>query len=126
VSAAQEHESKHFASMLDRVSVPGKPGRPIQRPEYIVGDKGYSSAENRAAARRRRIVPVIARRSNETTGDFFDKELYRNRNVIEREIGWLKESRSVGTRYEKLALNFLGLVVIACIVQYLNLLENVL
>ena len=109
--------------MLDIVSVPGKSGRPLQRPQYIVGDKGYSSTENRAAARRRCIVPVIAKRSNETCEDFFDKELYRNRNVVEREIGWLKESRSVGTRYEKLALNYLGLVVIACIVQYLNLLE---
>lgn len=126
ISAAEEHESQHFESMLDKVSIAGKAGRPLKRPKQVVGDKGYSSKANRQAARQRRIVPIIAKRSNETCDDFFDKELYRNRNVIEREIGWLKESRSVGTRYEKLALNYLGLVVVACIVQYLKLLESVL
>jgi transposase len=125
VTAAQEHESKHFTSMLDAVAIPGKPGRPLKRPKHVVGDKGYSSTANRQAAKKRRIIPIIAQRSNQTCQDFFDKELYRGRNVVEREIGWLKESRSIGTRYEKLALNSLGLVTIACIVQYLKLLESV-
>jgi transposase len=123
VTAAEEHESRHFAPMLDRVSIPGKVGRPLKRPKYVIADKGYSSQANRQAASKRRIVPMIASRSNESTEYMFDKELYKQRNVIEREIGWLKEKRSVGTRYEKLALNYLGLVVIACITQYLKLLE---
>jgi transposase len=125
VTAAQEHESQHFISLLDAVTLRGKPGRPRKRPKHIVADKGYSSKANREAAKKRRIVPIIAQRSNESCEDFFDKELYRGRNVVEREIGWLKESRSIGTRYEKLALNYLGLVTIACIVQYLKLLEPV-
>lgn len=70
-------------------------------------------------------IPIIAKRSNETVDYYFDKELYRNRNVIEREIGWLRESRSIGTRYCKLALNYLGFVVLGCIQQYLKLLEPV-
>ena len=35
----------------------------------------------------------------------FDKELYRRRNVAERLIGWLKESRRLVSRYEKTAKN---------------------
>ena len=123
MTAAQEHESKYFASLLDTVSIPGNPGRPKKRPKHAVADKGYSSRANRQAARKRRIIPIIARKSNETVDDYFDKELYRGRNVVEREIGWLKERRSIGTRYEKLALNYLGLVVLGCIQQYLKLLE---
>jgi transposase len=111
--------------MLDRVALSGNVGRPRKRPRYAVADKGYSSESNRRAAVARGIIPNIARRVNQTSAYVFDKELYRNRNVVEREIGWLKESRSIGTRYEKTALNFLGLVVLACIQQYLKLLEHV-
>ena len=39
-------------------------------------------------------------------------------------IGWLKECRAVATRYEKLALNYLGLVKLAMIERYLRLLTR--
>jgi hypothetical protein len=42
--------------------------------------------------------------------------------VIERCIGWLKESRAVATRYDKLAVNFLATVHVAMIERYLRLL----
>ena len=38
----------------------------------------------------------------------FDRAAYRRRNVVERLIGWLKQSRRVATRYEKLADNYLA------------------
>jgi transposase len=44
--------------------------------------------------------------------------------VIERCIGWLKECRSVATRYEKLALHYLGMVQLAIIERYLKLLAQ--
>jgi len=40
--------------------------------------------------------------------------------MIECGIGWLKECRSVATRYEKLALHYLGLVKLAMIERYLR------
>jgi transposase len=125
ILAAQEHESKHVEPLLDSVAIGGKRGRPRTRSRYVVGDKGYSSKAVRASIKKRGATPIIAKRSNETTEYYFDKELYRNRNVIERQIGWLKESRSIGTRYEKKALNFLGLVILGCIQYYLKLLEPV-
>ncbi len=45
----------------------------------------------------------------------FDKELYRQRNIIERVIGWLKENRRLATRFEKLAQNFRAMATIAVI-----------
>lgn len=121
--AAQEHECKHVASLLDSVAIIGKPGRPRRRARYVVGDKGYSTKTVRASITERGGIPIIARQARETTEYYFDRELYRNRNVVERRIGWLKESRSIGTRYEKLALNYLGLLTLACIRVYLMLLE---
>jgi transposase len=36
----------------------------------------------------------------------FDRVTYRRRSVVENCIGWLKECRRIGTRFEKLAVNF--------------------
>jgi len=52
----------------------------------------------------------------------YDRARYRERNVIERCVGWLKECRSVATRYEKLAVHYLGMVQLAIIERYLKLL----
>jgi transposase len=54
----------------------------------------------------------------------YDRIAYRLRSTIEQCIGWLKEYRAVATRYEKLALNYLGLVKLACIDRYLRLLTR--
>jgi transposase len=39
-------------------------------------------------------------------------------------IGWLKECRSVATRFEKLAVQYLGMVHLAMIERYLRLLTR--
>ena len=49
----------------------------------------------------------------------FDREAYRQRNVVERCIGWMKENRRVAIRYEKLAINYLGMLKLAMIQRYL-------
>ncbi len=53
----------------------------------------------------------------------FDREVYRDRNVVERLIGWLKESRRVFARFDKTAKNYGGFIKMAFIHRYLNL-EN--
>lgn len=50
----------------------------------------------------------------------FDRQAYRDRNIVERLIGWLKESRRVLTRFEKIATNFLAMVKWACVKRYLR------
>ncbi len=54
----------------------------------------------------------------------YNPDHYRRRSTIEQCIGWLKECRAVATRYEKLALNYLGLVKLALIERYLRLLTR--
>ena len=51
----------------------------------------------------------------------FDRDCYRRRNVIERCVGWLKESRAVATQYEKLAVHYLGILRLAMIRRHLRL-----
>jgi len=52
----------------------------------------------------------------------FDREAYRRRAVVEQCVGWMKECRRIGTRFEKLAVNFHGMLQLAMIGRYLKLL----
>jgi transposase len=70
------------------------------------------------------VIPPRASRGKRRKGRpvSYDRERYRGRNVIERCVGWLKECRSLATRFEKLAVHFLGLVQLAIIQRYLRIL----
>ena len=39
--------------------------------------------------------------------------MYKRRNIIERVVGWYKECRRLGTRYEKLAVNYIAMWLVA-------------
>ena len=67
----------------------------------------------------RNIQDVIPRRGNEHQDQLFDRQRYRQRNIVERTIGWLKEFRRIATRYEKLATHFLGMINLVTILQYI-------
>lgn len=96
---------------------PGR-GRPRIRPERVVADKGYSSNQIRSYLRRRGIGAVIARKDNEHRVGHFDKEAYRQRNVVERLINRLKQFRRVATRYEKRGENYRSMLTLAAIVLW--------
>lgn len=101
-------------------------GRPRSRPESLAGDKAYSVRRVRQYLRERGIRPVIPHRENERAvrdGRVrFDSVAYRRRCVIEQCVGWLKECRRIGTRFDKLAVNFQGMVTLAMIGRYLKIL----
>ena len=60
----------------------------------MAGDQGYSYARVRRYLRRRKIQAVIPTRTDQRRRPGFDKEAYRRRNVVERCVNWLKESRA--------------------------------
>jgi transposase len=95
-----------------------------RRPKKLAGDKGYSCERVRKWLRRHKVTPVIPTKSNEQRQDDFDPKAYRGRNVIERCVNWLKENRRLGTRYEKLAVNFLAMAKLAMIRRYFRLLDS--
>ncbi len=49
--------------------------------------------------------------------------VYRGRNVVERTIEHRKENRRIGTRFEKLATSFLGMLKLAFMRRYLAILD---
>jgi transposase len=73
-----------------------RPGRPRRRPGKLHADKAYDSQKNRAAVRRRHIIPRIARRLIDSS-----ERLGRYRWVAERTIAWLHRNRRLLVRYER-------------------------
>lgn len=72
----------------------------------------------------REILPVIPSKANEdrdARGIEFDRDSYRRRSIVEQLIGWLKECRRVGTRFEKRGRHYLSIVKLAMIGRYLRL-----
>jgi transposase len=64
---------------------------PSITPRVALTDKGYDAASNRAACRKRGIIPVIPHRSNaKNKPSFFPKLLYETRARVEQTIGKLK------------------------------------
>ena len=110
---------------MNRVRIPQAVGRPRTRPGAVAGDKGYSYPRIRDWLRRHAIRAVIPRRSDQSPGDGrvrFDRESYRKRSAVEQCIGWLKECRRLGTRFDKLAVNYLAMIHMAFIQRYLRIL----
>ncbi len=73
-----------------------------------------------------KIEPVIPHKENEHArhdpATRFDRVAYRGRCVAEQCVGWLKEFRRIGTRFEKLAVNFHGMLQLAMISRYFRIL----
>ena len=125
VTPGQRQECTQFEAVMDAVRVPGRRGRPRRRPKAVAGDKGYSYPGIRRWLRRHGVRAVIPRRKDQRPSDGrhrFDKARYRDRAGVEQCVGWLKEHRAVGTRFDKLAVNYRATVQLAMIRSYLRVL----
>jgi transposase len=125
ISAGQAHESRFFEPVLDAVRIEQPRGPARRRPQRLAGDRGYSFPRIRAWLRAHRIRAVIPERRDQIRQHrgppcVLDVECYRQRNVVERCIGVLKEARRLATRYEKLAVHYLGVIKLAMVMQLLQ------
>ena len=88
-------------------------GRPRIRPLRLVGDKGYTGRRIRSYLRREGIRLIIPRLNNEPRRGPFNREIYRQRNLVERAINRIKQFQPIATRYEKLAGNYTAMLTLA-------------
>jgi transposase len=115
VVAGQKHESKHLIPVLQGISLLDSYGEAV-RPTVVSGDKAFSSDAIRQYLAEQDMIAVIPYKSNEHGASLpFDSERYKDRNVIERLFGRIKECRRVATRYEKYALTYLSMVLLSLI-----------
>jgi transposase len=120
LTEGQRHEQPVLPLLMERGAVkrPGR-GRPRIRPDRVAGDKGYSSPPIRRYLKERKIGVVIPTKADEVPDPTFDREAYRERNVVERLINRLKQWRRIATRYEKRAANYLAMLTLAATLLWL-------
>jgi transposase len=130
-SAGQRHDSLAFAPLMDRLKVARRGGgRPRTRPGRVLGDKAYSSAAIRAHVRRgiRATIPKPAdqARNRLRCGSMggrppaFDAAACKQRNIVERAFGQLRQHRAVATRHGNRDFVWRGTVDVASIRIWLH------
>jgi transposase len=126
-SSGQRHDSLAFVPLMDRLKIARRGrGRPRTRPGRVLGDKAYSSAAIRAHVRRRGIQATIPEPADQIRNRLrrgsrggrppaFDSTAYKERNIVERAFGQLRQHRAVATRYDKRDFVWRGTVDVASI-----------
>ena len=92
---------------------------PTNHPVYLLMDRAYEGDETRALAVKLGYTPVVPPKSNRKDPWDYDKELYKQRNQVERRFRRIKRFRRIFTRYDKLDVIFLTFVYFALIVDAL-------
>jgi transposase len=87
---------------------------------YVIADKGYDSEAFVLQVKEQNSEAVIPSRSNHKVQREIDKHLYKERHLIENQIGKLKHFRRVFSRFDKLARNYLSFIYFASTVVWLR------
>lgn len=99
---ANVNDAKMAMPLVDAMPpIPGRRGRPREKPEILLGDRAYGTADNIAACRERGIVPMLARPRTENGSG-----LGVLRYVIERCLAWFGNFRRLKLCYERTGEHF--------------------
>jgi transposase len=113
LTAANVHDSKLLAPLVDAV-LPirrpgGEPGRPCKRPAKRHADQGDEDPTGRRALRQRGSTPRIARRGVQSS-----ERWGRHRWIVERTQAWVVAVRKLAVRYDRHAASVLAFLHLAC------------
>ena len=86
--------------------------------ENVLADKAYDSDTIRKLIKSIGANPVIPGKKSRVEKVDYDKHIYKERHLVENFFQFIKRFRRIGTRYEKHAINFMGMVTIGCILQW--------
>ena len=90
------------------------------RPAVVIADKAFDSkalVDTIEARGAEAVIPSLSSRKDQRE---YDRERYKDRNLVERFWHKLKQYRRVATRYEKKARNYLAFVKVAAVMVMLQ------
>jgi transposase len=111
ISGGEVHEVNAYDALMELHDV---------NPKKLLGDKGYDSDAIREDLAERGIEAVIPPRSNRSIQIEYDREVYKNRNLVERCVNRIKQFRRIATRYEKTARAYLSMLSIAAAMLWIK------
>jgi transposase len=108
LTPGQVHDSTQAEALIDGLAA-----------ENVIADKAYDTNRFRAflAFYAAAVIPSLSRRLEPQP---YDRELYKERHLVECFINKIKHFRRVATRYDKTAIAFLGFVAIASFMVWLR------
>ena len=86
---------------------------PPMRTDALLADRGYDADSLIDSLVSAGVEVVIPSQRNRLEERIIDKNLYKDRNKVERFFNKLKQYRRVATRHEKTAASFAGFVYLA-------------
>ena len=94
---------------------------PSIQANVVLGDKAYSAQERVIdVLEKAGKTAIIPSRENAKKPREYDREVYKERHLIENLFARIKQFRAIATRYDKTAMNFLGAVYLVAVVVWLN------
>jgi transposase len=78
--------------------------------EYVLADKAYDADPFRTAIESAQAKAVIPTSRSRSARSSHDRDLYKERNLVERFFNKLKQFRRIATRYEQTAAAYLSMV----------------
>jgi transposase len=95
-TSANEHDVSTLLPLVTELpAVPGKPGRPKQKPAVLVADKAFDCEPLRELLRWLGIKPAIPYRGDQQRG------LGALRWFVERALSWLHQFRRLRIRWDR-------------------------
>ena len=101
-TAGQVHESTKAEALID-----GLPGK------NLIGDKAFDSDHFRALLADRNMTAVIPSNASRARAIAYDRDLYKERHLVELFINKIKHFRRIATRYDKTIASYASFVAIA-------------
>ncbi len=117
LESASPSEVNLAEATLAEVRVPRAKGRPRQKPERVIADRGYDSDPLRQRLRRRGIDLIVPYRQNNRHRRYEDgRKLrrYKRRWIVERTNAWLGQFRRLLVRHEHLLCTYRAFFYLAC------------
>ena len=113
IGLGNEHDSKKLIELVQGLEV---------RPRELYADSAYDTEHIRRSLESMEIeanIPVNPRNGRKQRP--YNVELYKKmKSTVERFFGWLKSSRRIIIRYEKLAITYKAFINIASIIIHLR------
>jgi transposase len=108
ITAGQANDSPQADRLLDGV-----------QSGYVIADRGYDTERVLEKIEELGAVAVIPSRSTRKVKRDHDKELYKERNLVERAFNELKRFRRIATRYDRKAIYFESFLYLAASLMWL-------
>lgn len=87
--------------------------------KQVLADRAYDTNAIRALLNEQQAIPVIPSKKNRRVNQPIDRDIYRERHLVECFFNKVKNYRRLATRYDKLACTFKAFLTLASIMVWL-------